>query len=272
MKEISMDELRKMQLEILVDVDRFCTEHNLRHWICGGTLIGAVRHKGYIPWDDDIDIAMPRPDYEEFIRSFNLDKYDFFYPGRKGYYVSETKVSYKGTILKQKYPLTSGKPMLGVHIDIIPQDGQPDDINQFVFLLQKIGKLRGISMIYRHDKNLPDLIKQPKELLKQIGRHIKYYNYSLSGCLSEVEQLAQTYKYDESKYVGNMTGVSPYLYQERLLREWFEGPYEYMEFEGKQVAAPSGWKEYLTYMYGDFMQLPPKEKQHSEHLWKAYRI
>ena len=70
-KAITRDELRKIQLDILRSVSAFCMKNNLTYFLCYGTLLGAVRHKGYIPWDDDIDIAMPRPDYEKFIRSFN---------------------------------------------------------------------------------------------------------------------------------------------------------------------------------------------------------
>ena len=71
MRAINSDELKSIQLDLLQKTVDFCENSGLRYFLCGGTLIGAIRHKGYIPWDDDIDIAMPRPDYEKFIRIFN---------------------------------------------------------------------------------------------------------------------------------------------------------------------------------------------------------
>ena len=71
MKVITIDELKSIQLDLLQKTADFCENNGLRYFLCGGTLIGAIRHKGYIPWDDDIDIAMPRPDYDRFVRTFN---------------------------------------------------------------------------------------------------------------------------------------------------------------------------------------------------------
>jgi lipopolysaccharide cholinephosphotransferase len=128
MQQMTFNEMRTVQFNILCAVDKFCNENNLRYTLLGGTLLGAVRHQGFIPWDDDIDIAMPRPDYEKFVRTFN--KTESFlvcesWINKKYWYFGFAKIGDKRTLLEQR----DCKIKLFVNIDLFPVDGFYDDID-----------------------------------------------------------------------------------------------------------------------------------------------
>ena len=119
MRAINSDELKSIQLDLLQKTADFCENNGLRYFLCGGTLIGAIRHKGYIPWDDDIDIAMPRPDYEKFVRIFNLTQNYYQVMSIEtdpDYAYAFAKVYENRTVLKElHYPGDA----FGVYIDIL---------------------------------------------------------------------------------------------------------------------------------------------------------
>ena len=126
MKRVTPEELKTIQLDLLQKTADFCEQNGLRYFLCGGTLLGAIRHKGYIPWDDDIDIAMPRPDYDRFCMTFNQPnsvyrvKSLFTHPN---YICAFAKVYDNRTLLKE---LHYKGIHFGVYIDILPVDGVKD--------------------------------------------------------------------------------------------------------------------------------------------------
>ena len=125
MREIQFEEMKKIELNILIYFTEVCEENNLRYYLGGGTLLGAVRHKGFIPWDDDIDVMMPRPDFQKLLSlSINNENYNIIKPGTAGYYYNFAKLVDTRTILEEKgIKRIDG---LGVYIDIFPLDGMPE--------------------------------------------------------------------------------------------------------------------------------------------------
>ena len=127
MKIITSEELKAIQLDLLQKTADFCKENGIRYYLCGGTLLGAIRHKGYIPWDDDIDISMPRPDYDRFISMFNKPENDYQVidmSNNKKYGLPFAKVHDTRTFVDE---LQYTKDQFGVYIDIFPIDGVGED-------------------------------------------------------------------------------------------------------------------------------------------------
>lgn len=267
MKEMSLDEIRSIQLNLLKELASFCEENNITYFLAGGTLLGAIRHKGYIPWDDDIDILMPRPDYGRFLKLFNennsnnkiirvfANEIDGSFP------YTFAKLVNCNTYLKEDTLLNYS---LGVNIDIFPIDGLPSSLREINMWYKIIDFLRKVYFLKilkpRKGRNII------KEMLLYGGRVVLYL--IPTSILARIIILcAKRYSYEESEYVGCL--VWGYGKREIVKKEVFRDAIE-VEFEGFTFKAPIGYKEYLTSLYGDYMKLPPKEQRVSHHKYKAY--
>ena len=141
MEYLSLDQVKQIELDILKYVDAVCKEYNLRYFLSFGTLIGAIRHKGFIPWDDDIDISMPREDYERFVEiTKNANgKFVTLYPGKEGYPYPFVKVVDKSTELAEKDVMDI--PDNGLWVDIFPVDvyagAKPTVLNKLATVLER---------------------------------------------------------------------------------------------------------------------------------------
>jgi len=141
MKELSLDEIKQISIDLLQDMHEFCIEHNLKYSLGFGTLIGAIRHMGFIPWDDDIDIMMPRPDYEIFCRTYvSKHGYELVAPCKKGCYISYARICEVEKTLVVSPAAWHSTPS-GVWIDIFPVDGAPDDENLMKSIYQDVKKI-----------------------------------------------------------------------------------------------------------------------------------
>ena len=258
MIKLTLDECKKISLDILIDVAKFCDDNKLTYYLSVGTLLGAIRHKGYIPWDDDVDIMMPRKDYKIFCEKYHHEKYKVCKPSSGRFYYAKV---YDDTTIKCEpgidYKLYEP---IGVDIDVFPLDGIVND--------QKI-----INKLYKKDCFLELLWRlsiQPifyrKNPLKAINRIIPRIIGS-KRIVRMIEKNAQTYDYDSSDYVVRMRR-SPNGFTGALLKSIYDK--DVGEFEGYKFCIPKGYDVWLTKFYGNYMELPP-ENERVVHEFECYK-
>ena len=269
MKEILLDELKRIELDILQQVHDLCQEQGLRYSLCGGTLLGAVRHKGYIPWDDDIDIFMPRPDYNKLIEYCKTHETPFQLlchetNNRYGYLFG--KAMSKTAKIIEENSESNGIEM-GVYVDIFPLDGLADTYEKSKKLFNKTRFKRELLVA----KNWSRFFKSKT--------HPWYYEpfrfafFIMSRFVSRgklIESIQKKYKnfdFDNSKYSATVCGS--YRLKEILPTKVY-AEYTTIEFEKKEFITIKDYEAYLSSIYGDYMQLPPEEKRCSHHMFKAY--
>jgi len=273
-KLLTKNEYREIQLNILTSVANICKENNLSYFLAYGTLLGAVRHKGYIPWDDDIDIFLPRSHYNKLIKSLKqqssykwLSVLDI---DKKGYYYPFAKVIDNRTRAKMKNNITD----YGIWIDIFPIDKIPRDEKKCNNFLRKCFILRAVIISMTTDFNIYELLWEKDGRAKKIAKIILNCIASIIG----KENISQYYektitKYSKSKseYVACLS--SPYIRRERMLgKELFKSA-EY-EFEKRIFEGPKNYDMYLSKLYGNYMKLPPKKKRkvHNITAWQIKDI
>lgn len=265
MKKIEVEELKRIQLDILKHIDEFCQKNELTYFISGGTLIGAVRHKGFIPWDDDIDIMMKREDYDKLIKlypvqdkseynlySFELDK-KFPYP--------YAKMDDNRTVFDEE--ITDSYNM-GVNIDIFPIDTISDDVNIQKALVRR--NKRWIQLITL--KRVP--LKRGRSFLKNVVLAMTHMITALipySFIVSKIINNAKKVKCEESSHQGCL--VWGYGLKEIINKSVLADSVR-LPFENCIFSAPKGYDTYLKALFGNYMELPPIEKRQTHHSFKAY--
>lgn len=262
MRQLSALEIKQTQIKVLEEFHSFCLSNNLRYSLCAGTLLGAIRHRGYIPWDDDIDVMMPRKDYEIFVHSYNSYSFQVYHYSRvKSYMLSFAKLCDKHTIVKEDSVYESD---YGVDIDIFPLDFFPDSISEsqrwsnHLLLLKKIRAFKNVKISSRRSffKNILVLLTR-----------IVFLCIPMKSLVRRVDILAQ--KYDDGRasgYLGNMT--SGYNMKERnpMAQKLID-----VEFEGRLFKAVDNYDIYLTGLFGDYMTLPPESKRKTLHTVTAWQ-
>lgn len=265
MKEIDGTQLRVIQLDILMDIDRFCRENNIRYSLCGGTLLGAVRHQGYIPWDDDIDIMMPRPDYEKFIKTYSSETdYLIDFIKEEGYRETFVKICREGTLM---IDALLGRGGFGVNIDLFPIDGVPeksplkyvDDVLRFK---EKIAKFCPYYKIMSTNRGV--------WFAKYIVKRLTCFQFmSILHLKQKFNEMLINNAFEDNSLAGVISGS--YGYREVVDKDVFL-QYDDMSFEGSYFKCIKRYDEYLTSIYGDYMTLPPEEKRLAHHYYKSYKI
>lgn len=265
MKNMSRDEYKEVILNILLKVHKFCKENNISYSLSCGTLLGAVRHKGFIPWDDDIDIQLLRDDYNKLIQLFPQEYEDISLVSleRDSKWDRAYAKAYNSTTIEVE--ALNSKKRVGVGIDVVPIDKVPDSNNDWLkynkkrLLLQKIYSLK--SLKFRKDRSLG------KNFVLALSR-IVLFPFSLRFLAMLIDKMAKKFNNQNTSFLfENCQGIGKR--RNRFLLKDFEG-YIDMEFEGHYLKAPQGYDDYLTQTYGNYMQLPPKNQQVPHHSFEAY--
>lgn len=259
MEELSIKEIQSRQLELMKVVDIVCRKNNIRYYLISGSCLGAVRHKGFIPWDDDIDIAMFRDDYEHFLSIFNFsfDLSKFYLQNdntEKDFILSLSRICILGTKIEQygTAHLNINKCMF---MDVFPLDNVPDKgINRKrqMYELKIVNRIMTLKIFYLSHSRFKNLIKKmvslaltpiPLGSLKSIRyRILTRYNSTRTQCVSSM--------------------ASKYGYRKHIMSyEVYGNPVE-LEFEHEQFMFPQKYEEHLKKLFGNnFMDLPPISKR-----------
>ncbi len=256
MDEKTLAKLHNVELEILKEIDRICKKYNIPYFLCGGTLIGVMRHKGFIPWDDDIDIGMLRKDYERFQECFLKEKQEKYYlhshKTDNNYWLPFMKVRKNNTTISEKFieKLDAHK---GIFVDIFPFDIVPDkgftkSLKLRAFFIKLIVEAifckRGI---YKPKDSRRPLLTFIMTLLP-VKVLIKI-QYKLMN------------KYNDSEYKHCICYVGSYNTSKEYIKINDIYPLKEGTFEKYKFNIPGNYDVYLTNLYGDYMKLPPKNKR-----------
>lgn len=264
MTEEMLKKVQKIQLDMCLEVKRICEKNNIAYFLEGGTMLGAVRHKGVIPWDDDLDIAMLREDYNKFIIAckHDLDNKYFLqnWDSDKGYGLFYSKLRLNGTTYTE-YNSMNTKTHKGVFIDIFVFDNSPDDIKKKELQKRKTyiyKRLILTKLKYSHyDKN--SIVKRIVYLTLGVILKMTPLNY-LKNKLIKYATMAN---HNKTEYMVNVG--SPYSYDTvhmpcALLKEL-----GVIEFNGHNLSCIKDADTYLKQMYGDYMTMPPEDKRYNRH-------
>lgn len=262
--QISLEELKILQMDILSAIHEFCIENKIRYSMACGTLLGAARHKGYIPWDDDIDIYVPREDYDRMIKIFPQ-----LYKGKFEIISLERNNKWdrpyaKALNAKTEFWESGTTTPLGVNIDIFPIDDVPENEDEWLSynkkrrFMQNIFALRFVRLSSKRSlaKNCVIVLNRAmtcffskRKIAKIIDRYSKRYNgKGYKRCFENVQGIFQKKPFPKELFNSIVS----------------------MPFEDRRFNGFSEFDKYLTAGFGDWRKLPPKEKQVSHHVFKAY--
>ena len=261
MKKLSALEIRQIQLSILDEVDSFCKSAGITYSLCGGTMLGAVRHRGYIPWDDDIDVMMPRTDYDKFLSLYSSEENELIdLSSIESCNEQFVKVFRKGTWMEDTL---LHRRLWGVCIDTFPIDGMPGDFEPYADFLCQI-----------HDR----VIKYCP-LYLNAGRHRGYWHlrYKLktlfTGSETDVLSLKEALNSIVRKNRPEDSPLSTVIFGDFKIFPFPSSLFyniSEIEFEGKRYACIADTDTYLRTVYGDYMTPPPVYKRISRHLYDSW--
>lgn len=246
-------------LDMAEEIDRICKKHNIQYFWGFGSLLGVVRHKGFIPWDDDLDIVMKRDDYERFIKLSDEFKYPYFLQ------IPETDKGYFHTHAKLRNSETTGwNPITGyegfnqgIWVDFFPLDNYINEDGESRFNEIKKLNIDEATQMRIHNPNLNESnLKRVKDLLSRDFDPLKTYY--------EVERIAKKYQYTETPLISAIT-VSVYKLKNVIYYAEDFSDKVTMKCEGLEIPVPIGYKRILETTYGNYMEFPPIEKRGIHH-------
>ena len=250
---------------MLRKIDSICQENGIVYFLSGGTAIGAIREKGFIPWDDDLDIMLPRKDYERLISLLENDKEDKY----KVYSLRDESWNrpyscYVDERTFARHELVDYSHM-GVTLDILPIDGlssSKEKVTKYYKKLRIIYALyySSLKINFGTDERFIPIKKVASVFARAIGAH---------RMCAKINSMASSVPYDSSNYVGCSVLIH-FMEKEWFKKEWFDEQ-RFVEFEGERFPVMCGYDEYLTALYGDYMKRPEREENpehHTKYYWK----
>ncbi|MCH5190404.1 MAG: LicD family protein [Oscillospiraceae bacterium] len=260
-----LPKLHKCEMIILKEVKRLCEENGIKYFIIAGTLLGAVRHGGFIPWDDDMDVGMLRDDYEKFIKLAKTDLGSQFFlqtpETDSAYGLNFAKIMLKDTVLIEA--TAANNSVKGISIDIFPFDAVPESDSETAKHKRRTYFLRRLLLAKQNYK-----VCGKKEYVKRLV----YFGLKVIALFYSREKLCEKLDSECERYnalnrmpekIVNIGGAYGYD-KETIRREWVDSTVE-LPFEDFTVAVPSGYIPYLEYFYGDYMTPPPEDKRYNRH-------
>ena len=247
MRQLSNDEIKRVELDILIAFSEYCERHDLKYYLTYGTLIGAVRHQGFIPWDDDIDVAMVRSDYEKLIECTKTDKIGEHYYFRSG--DTGTWDEPIGKIVDDR-TIAYDDHSIGLWIDIFPLDYYDQKTHD------ECVRLRKVILAKKSKELVPNTKKNVVKLL------IKYLTFFIPVTKVTKTVIRKATHIPKCEYVGNIVFSAANV--DKLSKEELEQCY--VKYEGYEFTTFKAYDKYLSMLYGDYMKLPPEDQRKGHEL------
>lgn len=276
-RKLSFREAQLGALEVLKELSALCDAHGWKYFLAYGSMLGAVRHKGIIPWDDDIDIMMPRPDYEA-LREYFCQNESKLLPLKL--FNKETVSNYPHMIARisdQRYHLVFDNEKdygIGLFVDIYPLDGVGNNYDRAVQLLRKTKRIASLCFLTGRKSFGVDNTRSKLKLLIKFPAYCWAKLMGNRHYINKLAKLSKTFDYSTSKYVacvswpeGDVGGKSRDIYEKSWINELIEVP-----FEDTTVKIPAAYDILLTQSYGDYMQCPPEDKRTTNHTYDTYEL
>ena len=273
MQLISMKDVQKGSLEILKKIDEICGLLNLKYCLAYGTLIGAIRHKGFIPWDDDVDIMMPRKDYNSFVNYFIDHKEEL-----KQFEIINPQVNNKcpytiSRISDSRYQLDVDNEDdygIGLFVDVYPLDGVGNTVASYSKLKNISSRFASLCFLSTRQSVKRENTKSALKYMIKFPAFVVAKMLGKAFFMNKLYNMAAKCDYDNSKYIGCIIWASDDGLRGIFPKEWFDEMID-VEFEGAYFKAPKEYDKVLTHGYGDYMKLPPEKDRIAHHYYDAYR-
>ena len=264
--KLSESEMRNCLLGVMDAIHEFCTRRKINYSLAYGTLLGAVRHKGFIPWDDDMDIIIARKDYNTFVEEFNKDRNDSFkFISRetdRKYYLQVAKVIDCNTSIQE----LEWAEEIGCYVDVFVADNLTNDLDLAKDMLRRIRRKKRLVLPFQiADSKKRSCIKNlALKLIRRILRSVNYYDV-----LDSISSIAREHENEPDARFCGAVMLQSYGEREIMLSDWFKECIP-AEFEGREYFITPHYDKILSQLYGDYMTPPPASLQISHHAITAF--
>lgn len=265
--ELTLREIQNETLEIMKVIDKICKENNYRYVLYYGTLIGAIRHKGFIPWDDDLDILMPRRDYNQLANYFiehekELEPLKLFSKNTiKNYPYYINRICNTCFRMEAENEIDCG---MGTFIDIYPVDGIGNGKHWFTYL-----RARLFSTMYFMKRQIR-FVKPKNPIVCSLKFILKFVSnlYSIDSLYKHLDKIANKFDYDKSEYIGTVSWAftKTDMFRHEDIEETVNS-----EFEGLNFSIPKNYDYLLRRQYGNYMEMPSEDDRIGHHFYKIFR-